>query len=277
MQNSNNLSAADFLNILSNPKRRKILRTCADGRCTTEQISEILNQNQMAAKKHLHQLQASEMILNDNGKFALTPLGFGCLQCMNSFEFLNENSQFFAEHSFGDITSRFLKRIGDLRNSNFFYGIHLVLPKWSKIASEAKEFLNLIFLNPPIVIAGPIKPRINDGLKINLLIGQNSTITDCNEFVNKLDLSKPTFQHNFEKRIIESVQVNMVMSEKEACVIFPDNNGVTDMHGNFISTDPDFIKWCREFFEYKWKDAMSISRLKYHAIPICLLVISFVK
>lgn len=199
---------------------------------------------------------------SNNGEFAITPLGLACLQCVDSFEFLNQHRQFFTEHSFGDITPDLLKRIGDLKNSDFFYGIHLVFPKWSKIVSEAKEFLNLIFLHPPIVIADTIKPRVNGDLQIRLLIGQNSTITECNEFVDKLNLRKPEFQHNFGKRIAESVQVNLVMSEREACVIFPNNNGVTDMHGNFISTNPDFVKWCQEFFEYKWKDGMPISRLK---------------
>jgi hypothetical protein len=52
------------------------------------------------------------------------------------------------------------------------------------------------------------------------------------------------------------------MSEREACVIFPDSNWVTDMHGNFISRDPDFVSWCHDFFEQKWIDGEPISRLK---------------
>jgi predicted transcriptional regulator len=255
-------SMEDLFKILSNPKRRKILKACSSERHSAVQISKLLHEGYQSTRKHLAELQHYCMIQSDNGVFATTPLGLACLQCANSLEFLEKHGQFFTEHSFGDTNSHLLKRIGDLNNCNLIYGIHLVLSKWSKIITEAQEFVNLIFLQPPILVADSLKPKINQDIKIRLLIGKNSNITECNEFVDKLGLRKPTNLENFEKKIADTVQINLIMSEKEACVIFPGNDGVTDMHGNFFGNDDSFLKWCSDFFQYKWKNARSFARIR---------------
>lgn len=253
----------DLFGVLSNSKRRQMLRICSEQNLTPEQIAKTLNHGVMATKKHLSILQKSGLVeKNTDAEFAITQIGYGYIQNMNSFEFLNKYKDFFLEHRFGDLTSDLLMRIGDLRNCEFYYGFHIVLPRWSKIAARAKKYLNLVFLHPPIVIADSIKPRVDTNLKIRLLIGKNSDITECNEFVKNLELNKPTIRSNFEKRRCKQVQVNLIMSEKEACIIFPNNNGITDMHGNFISKDPDFVSWCHDFFECKWRDGEPISRLR---------------
>lgn len=255
-------SAVDLFGILSNQKRRQILRICSEQTPSPEQLSKVLKIGIMATKKHLSILQRSELVERKDSTVRTTQFGYGFLQNMSSFEFLNKHKNFFSEHRFGDITPRMLKRVGDLKNCDFYYGFHIVLPRWSRIAVQAKKYLNLVFLHPPIVIADSIKPRVDSGLKVRLLIGKNSNITECNEFVKNLDLHKPINHSNFEKRRCRQVQVNLIMSEKEACVIFPNNNGITDMHGNFISKDPDFVGWCHDFFESKWKDGEPVSRLR---------------
>lgn len=256
-------SVVDIFGILENPDRRQMLRICSKQALTLEQISKIINHNTMATKKHLRILEKSKLVEKNTGaEFSITPIGDGCLQNMDSFEFLNKHKDFFLEHRFGDLNPNLLKRIGDLNNCKFYYGFHLVLPRWTHIVKQARKYLNLVFLHPPIVIADSIKPKVGTDLKIRLLIGKNSQITQCNEFVDRLMLNKPVHFSNFEKRRCGQVQMNLVMSEKEACVIFPNNNGITDMHGNFISKDPNLVNWCRDFFDYKWVDGEPISMLR---------------
>lgn len=256
-------SAIEFFKVLENQKRKKILESCLEGNLLPEQISKILNNSVMATKKHLHILQESGLVeKTENSGFTTTQLGYGCIQNMDSFEFLNRHKNYFVDHTFGDIPSELLRMIGNLKNCEFHYGFYLMLPRWSEIITQAKEYLNLVFFNPPIIIADSIKPRVDSGLKVRLLVGKNSNITECNEFVKNLELCNPHPDSNVEKRRCGEVQVSLIMSESEACVIFPNNNGITDMHGNFISRDPDFVSWCHDFFEYKWDDGKIISKLR---------------
>jgi len=260
---TNDLSSlVNFFETLSSTSRRKIIQRCSEQNLTDEQISKLINNNLSSTRKDIASLQKLNLIeKNDKGEFLTTPVGDCCTQSINSFEFLNKHRNFFSEHSFGDLTPKLLKKIGNLKNCEFYYGFHLILPKWSKIITDAKENLNFIFLNPPIVIADFIKTK-DASMKIRLMIGKNSVIRECNEFVTKLELHKPAPYSYFEKRRCEQVQTNIIMSEKEACVIFPYSDGTTDMHGNFISKDPDFVSWCHDFFEYKWSDSEAIARIR---------------
>ena len=252
----------ELFGILANQKRRQMLQTCSDRGQSLAHLSRSLGMGILATKKHLSMLQKSELVEKKNGTFSTTQVGHGLIQKINSFEFLGRHKDFFSVHRFGDVSPSLIRRIGDLKECEFYYGFHLALPRWSKIARQARKYLDLIFLHPPIIIADSIKPHVDAGMKIRLLIGKNSRITECNEFVSTLDLHKPKIRQNFEKRRCGQVQVNLIMSEKEACLIFPNNEGITDMHGNFVSRNPDFVAWCHDFFEQKWSEGEAISRLR---------------
>ena len=254
---NNNL--AKIFTCLSNSKRRQIIFAIND---TSNEIFTYPLQNNLIIKE-LKNMEDLGLVKQEQiGIYRLTTVGGAVAECSKGFEFLEKNKDFFADHGFGDVPKSLLKNIGRLANSQFFYGLHLVFPKWSKIVSESQEFVNCIFSQPPILIADYIGPKIQSGLKIRVLFDKSSKIPDCNEFVKKLGLREHKTNENFNKRIAENAKINLIMSEKEACVIFPDNNGVVDPHGNFISSDPDFVSWCRDFFEYKWNDSEPIARLR---------------
>jgi predicted transcriptional regulator len=140
-----------------------------------------------------------------------------------------------------------------LANSQFFYGIHRVFARWCDIVFESQEFVNCIFSQLLILLADYVGPKINSGLKVQILFDKSSKIPDCNEFVNKLRLRERQTHENFNRKLTET-RINLIMSEKKACIIFPDRHGVVDLHGNFISSDPEFVSWGREFFEFKWNN-----------------------
>lgn len=198
----------------------------------------------------------------DTGNYVLTPIGSAVIECIKSIEFIEQNKNFFEEHGFGYIPKNLLKNIGCMSNSRFYYGIHLVFPKWSKIVVESNEFVKCIFSQPPILLADTIGPKVQSGLNIQILFDKKSKIPECNEFVNKMGLRGLKNYKNFEKKTAEHAQVNLIMSEKEACIIFPNESKTADLHGNFISNDSDFVAWCKEFFEYKWSDSEVIARLR---------------
>jgi predicted transcriptional regulator len=254
---NNNL--AKIFACLSNSKRRQIIFATND---TSNEIFADPLQNNLIIKE-LKNMEDLGLVKQEQiGMYSLTTVGSAVAECSKGFEFLEKNKDFFADHGFGDVPKSLLKNIGRLANSQFYYGVHLALSKWSKIVSESQEFVNCIFSQPPIVVADYLGPKIQGGLKVQTIFDKSSKIPDCNEFVNKLGLREHKTNENFKKRIAENIKINIIMSEKEACVIFPDNNGVVDMMENFISSDPDFISWCKEFFEYKWNNSEPIARLR---------------
>lgn len=55
-----------------------------------------------------------------------------------------------------------------------------------------------------------------------------------------------------ERKMAKSVQTVLVLSEKEACVLFPDKDGESDLREMFYSDDPMFHEWCLDYFRYRW-------------------------
>jgi predicted transcriptional regulator len=52
--------------------------------------------------------------------------------------------------------------------------------------------------------------------------------------------------------VVESVQVAVILNEKQAAVLFPTQKGETDMNMIFHSSDPVFHEWCLDYFRYRW-------------------------
>jgi predicted transcriptional regulator len=62
-----------------------------------------------------------------------------------------------------------------------------------------------------------------------------------------------------EYRIIDSIEIFLHMSEKEASIIaFPDKDGLFDYLG-FEAKDQPSLRWCRELFEYYWAQSEPVS------------------
>ena len=67
-----------------------------------------------------------------------------------------------------------------------------------------------------------------------------------------------------ERKMRKNVQTMIVLNEKEACVMFPTNNGESDLTEMFYSNDSMFHEWCIDYFRYCWygSDVFRESKLK---------------
>ena len=55
-------------------------------------------------------------------------------------------------------------------------------------------------------------------------------------------------------RYVDRICVCLLISEKEASVLFRKHNGVMDYVGLF-GTDKKFLKWCSDLYKYYWEKA----------------------
>jgi predicted transcriptional regulator len=64
--------------------------------------------------------------------------------------------------------------------------------------------------------------------------------------------------------MVENVQVAVILNEKQAAVLFPNQKGETDMNMMFVSSDSVFHEWCLDYFRYRWygSDIFDESKLK---------------
>lgn len=252
-----------FLEIASSKIKRKILQNLA-----TEplQISELANKNnysKSALQAHINKLENNGLIYKQkNGVFYNTDLAKIFLLQFSNFDFLKKNQKFFEDHDFGDIPSNLKKSLALLRTAELVRGLTPNFTRWRHLIDNAKKYVYCIFTQPPILIANPILEKISEGLEFRILLGQNSIINYNNEFVEKLELRKLQPYSTFEKRMAKTVFVNMLISEREVCLMFPFKDGETDIQNNFVSNEKDFHNWSLDFFNFKWESSEPFARLR---------------
>ena len=67
-----------------------------------------------------------------------------------------------------------------------------------------------------------------------------------------------------KRKMRQNVQTVLVLNEHEACVMFPNKDGESDLSEMFYSNDPMFHEWCLDYFRYSWygSDLFEESKLK---------------
>ena len=84
------------------------------------------------------------------------------------------------------------------------------------------------------------------------------------ELLSKLGFSKLIEGGLVERKMKDRVETMVVLNEKEACVLFADLKGESDLSEMFYSNDPMFHEWCLDYFRYCWygSDVFQESKLK---------------
>jgi len=90
----------------------------------------------------------------------------------------------------------------------------------------------------------PTNDKMSKGLEFKFIMQNNL----AKEFKNsQAEILKGS-------RYLERIDVSLLVSEKEASVLFRRHNGVMDYVGLF-GTDEKFRKWCADLFMYYWERA----------------------
>ena len=53
----------------------------------------------------------------------------------------------------------------------------------------------------------------------------------------------------------KTIQIVVVLNEKEACIMLPKLEGEVDLSEMFYSADSVFHEWCLDYFKYCWDES----------------------
>ncbi|MFB5614363.1 MAG: transcriptional regulator-like protein, partial [Candidatus Nitrosomaritimum yanchengensis] len=60
----------------------------------------------------------------------------------------------------------------------------------------------------------------------------------------------------------DKVITNVLISDNGACLMLGRNDEKFDMINAIVGNDENFIRWCNDFFNFKWTQGESFSRLR---------------
>lgn len=216
--------------------------------------------------RNFKRLQNNGLIYKDpEGTFRLTIRGQNICSQVPSIAFISENEKYFETHNFGKLPTKFRERIGDLYDQKHIKGIVRVLEKWRQIHNNAEEYICNVLTEVPYSkeIIDVVEEKLNQKIGIKSVFDENAIIPEERKTkFEKKNFNKFVKEELLQRRMIEDVSVIVLLNEQESCVMFPNQTGDPDMTEMFYSKDSQFHEWCRDYFEYCWKNSSSFQESK---------------
>ncbi len=255
--------AKDILEI-SSEQRLKIILKLYEKKSKLSEMAKELNATAPEVFRNMQRLTTSEIITKDSeGRYNLTTYGNTVHNLLPTIIFPFQNKEYFKDHDFGNLPSKFLQRIGALSNSQLIVGVSMVLERWKEIFQNANEYIYGILYEEPLDLIEPIIEKAKNGIKVNSIFSESAIIPKGRKkILADLGFDKVIQDGIIERKMKKDVKVIVVLNEKQACVTFPFSNGEVDMSKMFFSSDSDFHEWCLDYFRYCWYGSDSFHERK---------------
>lgn len=259
-----NTSREELFMELASDTRRDILQKLYESDLKLSKIASELGFSLQETHRNITRLSRLGLVeKSTDNSFAISSFGKIIFNQLAPFDFLLGNENFFKKHSTEDLPRKFIERLGELRDSTLVCGVGPVFERWKKIAKEAKSFINLVTNQYPHDVATIIISRAAEGVKFSYIFAQNTEVPKIrDEILKKSGWTRLVSDGTVKRRMLETVKVCTTITEKEACIFFPDLTGQTDLMSSFFSKDERFLEWCNDYFQYQWQRSNSFDDTK---------------
>jgi len=108
-----------------------------------------------------------------------------------------------------------------------------------------------------------IASKLNKETPIHSIFSETAIIPDARKKIfEEKGFHKHVVSGLLERRIKKDITVAVLVTDKEAAVIFPNKNGVPDLSTMFFSSDANFHEWCLDYFQWTWSNSTSFQESK---------------
>ena len=229
-------------------------------------ISEIAKAHSVPAQevvRNFKRMTESGLVRKSSkGEYMLTRAGEIACYNIPSFVFVSNHQQYFKFHNFQDIPTKFIQRMGSFADTEIVNGIPMVLDRWKSIYNNASSEINVIsseLFNAEFV--GTVIQKVRDErVKASYIMSRDTIMPiQRKEDMEKKETRSLISEKKIERKMMKKIRTVVVSNRNEAMVMFPSMDGKADMRKAFYGTDPNFIEWCNDYFEYCWKKSESFT------------------
>ena len=254
---------------LASQQRLSIIFGLYQKKAKLSELSKDLGITMQEVHRNVNRLQDAGLIEKDSdGIFSLTTFGNTIIKQIPSFDFLSRHKEYFSEHTLGELPMKFVQRIGALNNCELVRGIVAILEFWKQIYRESESYIFEIIPQVPLDLIEPILLNVRErGIRLCYIFPRDVIIPKGRtELLRRLRFDELYSTGRIGRRMVDKVQVAVVINEKKASVLFPTQKGETDMNLMFYSEDQLFHDWCLDYFWFRWYGSKSFEEDKLREI-----------
>ncbi len=193
---------------------------------------------------------------DSTGYFSLTTFGDTMLSELSTINFLATNRDYFLEHTFSGISTKFIQRIGSLSNSQYIDNSVAMFEYQRQIISEAKVYVNTVLPQVPLYLFDFVTPILTNDVKLSYMLPHNAIVSKKRHNERKHDAFYNFIRRGIvQRKMIEKCHMAIIMNEKYAMVMFQSIKGGIDMNSGFNSQHTIFHEWCFDYFDHMWQQA----------------------
>lgn len=193
---------------------------------------------------------------SSEGDLTLSSYGSGIVSLIPSYEFLLSQKEFFLEHSLAELPLKFLQRIGSLYHCEVVRGVMAILQRWKTMYTESNDYIKEIMAQVPLDLIETLGQRIQKGVRFSYIFSSNAIIPKGrSQILQRIGWRNLISKGLVERRMLDQVRIMTVFNERQACLLFPNLKGESDLNIMFYSEDKEFHGWCEDFFLYQWEKA----------------------
>lgn len=257
MVEGNDNSLSEIFMELAGESRYSILLMLNEKNFKSSQLAKKLDLTIQETHRNTVRLVDTHLIKKEpDGLFALTSFGKLLVSQLNSISFLHENQNYFQEHLPSDLPSKFLQRIGNLKNCELVQGNFAIVDRWISLANESEKYLKVMTSQIPPEFFKSKVSKAKNGINVFLIHGENTIAPkDFKKELSSPELRSLISSGIYKRKMIKKIQTMVLLNEKRCIVFFPNLKGEPDMYYAFISDDSEFHDWCMDYFEHIWNGA----------------------
>ena len=239
---------------LSSHQRLQILFELLENKSKASTLAKKLDATNQEIHRNFLRLEDGGFIdRNKDGSYSLTTFGKTMCSQVPALIFLSKNRRYFESHEFGGVPQKFVLRVGQLSTGTYVQSVTKVLEIWRSIFENSKKYVYGILVEEPLDLIEPILKKAKAGVKVKSVFSEATHVPkNRKKILDKLGLDDLIKTKQVERKMKKDVKTVVVLNEKDACVSFPNTDGVNNITEMFHSTDPMFHEWCLDYFRYVW-------------------------
>ena len=252
-------AASQLFKVSSHSARIEILKTLERSNKSTKDLAKLLDIPEANTHKHIHRLSEEGLIKKDGKNFTLSSSGRIFVNLLlDGIEVVEKYRGLWESHSIDRVPVDLLRDMKVFRDTELIRSAPIVLEKNFKAAVKTQKRL--------LIATDRLFTRVTE-TEVNKMIEKKLEVFMIIGHIPHFQSQNPNIQlpPGVEIRIAPMDNIYMgtvIVDDKEAGVIFPDNKGSLDWDYGIYGKDPDFISWAEKNFWNMFKKGEDIRAVK---------------